>query len=343
MKFSNELEIIRRFLRDPDGDIWSDNDIQTFWDDAQQEIFTKVGFPERVHSYKYPPEWTFSYMRDWERQYADGDRYQCLSIWQARNWTVCYPWEAGYWLDSSDTPDDGSRFTHPWEAAYCTPADYVPVPLHNKFHNMKFCAFDEEPLEPIEKKQLALSDSHYRTASGTPVSYWRPDGYNNQLVPYPRPTGITWDDTSLIRSPLDSFDDAGGILTWAEGYLDESDSGIITDTIAVDGQMFMVFEAMPEDIPDDVGDWYKTEIDMPDFFSKYVRYATLERCFGADTDGFIPSLRDYWKLRKEIGLKAMKKFKAMRCTDRDYRLGGGISRARSRHPRLPSEYPEVGP
>ena len=282
-------------------------------------------------------------MYDWERQYADGDRYQCLTLWQARNAVICYPWEAGYWLDSSDTPDDGARFTHPWESAYLAPADYVPAPLHSKFHKMKFCAYDEEQLIPVDKKQLALSDSHYKTASGTPLNYWRPDEYSNQLTIYPRPASVTFDDTGLIRSPLDAFDDAGGIVTWLEGHLDESDAGIITDLLGTEDKLFMVFEAMPEDVPESPGDWYKTELDMPAFFSKYVRYATLERCFGADTDGFIPSLRDYWKLRKEIGIKSMKRFKSLRCTDRDYRLGGGIRKARSRHPRLPSEYPEVFP
>lgn len=343
MKFGNELAIIKRFLRDPDGDIWSEMDIHTFWNDSQQELFSKAGYIERAHSYKYPPEYTWAYMYEWEKQHTDGEAYQCLTTWQARNMVICYPWEAGYWLTNSDTPDDGTRFTHPWESVYASPADIVPCPLHTQFHKMKFIAYDEEPLEPIDRKQLSLEDRFYRTSEGTPVNYWRPDKEGNRFVIYPRPTSVTWDDTELIRSPLESFDDAGTILTWDEGHLDEADKGIITDTIAVDGQIFMVFEALPEEVPEDPGAWYKDDLDMPDYLSKYVRYATLERAFGADTDGFIPSLRDYWRMRKEIGLRAIKKFKSLRKTDRDYCFGGPITKTRSRHPRLPSTYPEVWP
>ena len=53
-----------------------------------------------------------------------------------------------------------------------------------------------------------------------------------------------------------------------------------------------------------------------------IEYATLERCFGADTDGYIPSLKGYWANRKKIGIEAIKLFKNMRTTDRDYRMGG---------------------
>jgi len=340
--FADELTIIRRFLRDPDGNIWSDLDILTFWNDAQQEIFSKVGYLERAHSYKYPPEWTWSYMRDWEYQHTEGDKYQCLTTWQARNAIVCYPWEAGYFLTNSGTADDGSRFTHPWESEYCTPADYVPLPLHADFHNMKFCAYDEEYLEPIDRKQLSLMDRNYRTSSGSPEYYWRPDKVTNQFVMYRRPSSMTWDDINLLRSPLDSFDDAGGIKTWAEADLDEKAEGVITDTIATDGKVFMVFEAMPGDISESPGDWYQ-ELSIPDWMSKYLRYGTLERCYGANTDGFIPSLRDYWRLRKEIGLKAIKKYKSLRRTDRDYRLGGGIQRSAKPTGRLPSTYPTTYP
>src|SRR4030042_4089235 len=121
MKFGDELAIIRRFLRDPDGDIWSDTDIHTFWNDCQQEIFSKVGYIERAHSYKYPPEYTRSYMYDWEKQYTDGTQYQCLMIWQANNEVICYPWEPGYWLTNSDTADAGARFIHPFESVYLSP------------------------------------------------------------------------------------------------------------------------------------------------------------------------------------------------------------------------------
>ncbi len=223
-----------------------------------------------------------------------------------------------------------------------TPADYVPCPLHEDFHNMKFAAYDEQPLFPIDRKKLAETDRWYKTTSGLPEAYWRPDVVSNQFVMYKRPSNATSDDDNVLGSPLDSFDDDGGIVTWSEADLDETDAGLIYDKISTDNQVFMIFEQMPTDIGEDQRDW-DDQLNIPAFFAKYVRYAALERCYGADTDGFIPSLRDYWQLRKEIGLKAIKKFKALRKTDRDYQFAGTSRRNIRPSLKLPPEYPQTYP
>lgn len=340
--FAQELTIMRRFLRDPDGDIWSSEDLRTYWNDALMELAAKAGYMERADAYSYPPKWTFSYMQDWEYAFTDGDRYQCFTNWQARNVVVCFPWESGYWLTNSDTADDGTRFTHPWESVYSSPADHVPIPLHARFHRCKFVAFDEDGITPTDRTSLASRDRFYKTASGTPLYYWRPDEESNQIVLYPRPSSVTWDDNSLLSNPFDSLSDTEGIKTYSDEHLDYQDAGIVTDTINTVGQIFMVFEAIPQEVPSDPGSWYDS-LDWPDFLSKYVRYGALERAFGADTDGFIPSLRDYWNTRKEVGIKAIKRFKTLRLTDRTFRLGGGRTIAKSRHPRLPNAYPAQYP
>ncbi len=337
--FATQLIKVRRFLRDPDGLIWTDEDVRTYYNDTLLELSSKIGFIEKVHTYKYPPEWTFSYMYDWEKQYADGDKYQCFTIWQAQNVVITYPWEATYWLTNSDTPDSGTRFTHPWESAYSAPADYVPSPFHAKFNKARFVAYNERALSPTTQGELAGKDSHYKTASGTPGWYWRPDIEGNQIVIYPRPSSITFDDGGLLRDPTEALDDAGGLNTWDEASLDERDTGIITDNIDTVDALFMVFESLPQEVTSSAGDWYTEEVDFPDIFLKYVMAGCLERCFGADNDGFIPSLRDYWRLRKEIGIKAIRKFKVLRLSDRTFQLGGNQGRRLSSHPRLPAEYP----
>lgn len=336
--FNDELTKIRRFLRDPDGNIWTDADVFAFWNDSQMEIAAKAGYMEKANTSKYPPEWIFSYMRDWEHQYADGDRYRCLLDWQARDMTACYPWEAGYFLTNSSTPDSGYRFTHPWEGISTgSPADVIPSPFHDRFHAMKFFAYDEDELTYIDRKRLAERDGFYRTASGTAAHYWIPDEQSNQFIIYPRPS-VTWDYSGLLFEPTDTYDDDGGINTWTEAEVDYADSGVITLTLDTEGMVFSVFEYIPKEV-----EAHEDEIDWPDFLVKYFRHAALERCYSADTDGFIPSLRDYWRMRKELGIKAIKRFKGMRKQDRDYRMGGGKSGTRSRHPRLPAEYPAQWP
>jgi hypothetical protein len=332
--FSDELTIMRRYLRDPDGNIWPYDDLLTYWNDAQREIALKAGMNERAESFPYPPEWTWSIAFPWEYAYSDGDRYQCLLNWDGEDATVCYPWEASYWTDTVAPADDGYRFVHPWEGFLAGPADYIPFPLHFDLHNIKYLAYDEGGLEPMDRKDISLNDSHYRTASGDPAGYWMPDSESRQAVLYPRPTSFDWDDGGLLQEPTETFDDAGGINTWSTDTTDEADAGVIVDAIPTENTVFILYQAVPRDVES-----MQDEIDIPPYLVKYVRYACLERAYGADTDGFIPSLRDYWKTRKEIGIRAIKKLEVLKRSDRDYRLGGGGRPAGSRHPRLPGEYP----
>jgi hypothetical protein len=337
--FNQTLTRVRRFLRDPDGDIWSDVDIVRYWNDAQHELAQKAAILERVSCFKWPPEFDYSFTHDWEKTYAEGTRYRCMNLWEAQGWTVCYPWEPGAALTSSTTGDDGYRFTHPFEgAAYVSPADYVPAPLNENFYKTKFCAYDNEPIDPVGQTELSADDPFYRTRSGSPEAFWRPDLYGNLMVLYPRPSSVVWQDWS----PDDTFSDTlgEGIVAWSEGELDQIDEGIITDAIDSDDAIFHVYEILPLDInPDDPGSW-GDQLDWPEWMIHWVECATLERAFGADSDGFIPSLREYWKMRKQSGINAITLFKRLREADREF-VYGGTKRAGKSRLRLPSGYPAI--
>uniref|UniRef100_A0A6M3JTQ7 Uncharacterized protein n=1 Tax=viral metagenome TaxID=1070528 RepID=A0A6M3JTQ7_9ZZZZ len=369
--FNQALTRMRRFLRDPSGSIWLDDEIRMYWNEAQLEIATKAGFIERVHAYSYPPSYTWCYLWDWEKEHIEGDMYRATHIWPTRNMSVMYPWEPGYYLSSSDTPDDGTRFTHPWESAYCSPADVVYIPLHASFHASKFAAWDETPIEPTSERDISMTDSWYKTKTGEPINYYRPDDYENDVVLYPRPSSITWDDASLqLKDTTDSLIDTlstvvtesgeelqteagdtvigdteepGGIIGYEEDSLDETDYGVVYDNVETDGHLFMVFEALPQDVDEKVDTWDDQIPDWPPYMLPVVEYATLERCFSADSDGFIPSLRDYWQMRKSVGLDTIKLFKHLKLKDRDFRLGGVSKSGRGQHPRLPSGYPAQWP
>ena len=81
---------LRRYLRDPDGDIWSDDDILLYWNQSQVEIQQKTWILARADAYRYPPEFRWSYMWDHEHTQTDGDRFQCLTQWQAGDMIVCF-------------------------------------------------------------------------------------------------------------------------------------------------------------------------------------------------------------------------------------------------------------
>ena len=343
---NESLTRMRRFLRDPDGVIWEDEAIRLNWNDSQLEVTDKIGFIEKVNAYAYPPLWTWGYQWDWEVQYIDGDKLQILNNWPTRDMIISYPWEPGYYLESMDTVDDGSRFTNPWESVYSSPADVVKIPLHEKFHKGKFVAYDELQIDPISEKEVSENDPYYKTKVGDPISYYRPNEFENTMVLYPRPSAIIWDEANLFSNDSsETFSDtlSEGIISYQDDAFDESDTGIIFDTINAEDHLFMIFEAMPDDIDDDDGTWDNDMSFWPPYMIAVIEHATLARCYGADTDGFIPSLRDYWELRKKIGIEAIKLFKLNRLTDRDFRLGGMIRPDRSAHPRLPAGYPRQYP
>ncbi len=334
---------LRRFLRDPDGHIWSDADLIRYWNDAIYEFSLKaVGLLKRVDVYRYPPAWTWVYMWDWEWQYTDGDRRRCLEEWQEGGMVVCYPWEpGGHRYDNSSTPDTsgGYRYTMPFEA-YAgggKPADPIPVPLHHRFDRAEIVAYDEEVIAPATLRGVGLEDSWYKTRTGEPSVYYRHDQSANELYLWPAPP-IAWDEWDVAET----FDDDGGLITDTEGYIDYADEGMVTDKIDPDGAILMVYDSIPTIMPtNDEGQWDDPISDWPEWAVHYLEAGTLERCFGADTDGFIPSLRDYWRNRKQIGIEVIKQWRGSSKVDRDYRLGGYSSRQGRtvRGPRLPSEYP----
>jgi hypothetical protein len=325
---------LRRKLRDPDGLIWADAELLVYWNEAAREIALKTGYLVRVEAHPYPPKYDYAYTHPWEREFIEGDGHQALLENQAGGNVICHPWEAAYWLeDAEPTGDAGMRTTQPWEVFYAdTPADVVIVPLHEQFHKMIYLAYDQEPLDGLQEHEVAQLDNFYRQTQGKPQHYYHLDQAHNRIVIYPRPGTPVWQEPDHT----DVLDDEGGIVAGSEAWLDAGDLGVAVEVIDTEGALFTVYEAMPTPLAA-VAD----EPDGPAFLAMYTEYAALERAYGADTDGFIPSLRDFWALRKKVGIEAIKRFQRLKLRGRDYRLGQGLERVRGRGPRLPEHYPAI--
>jgi len=336
--FDQSLTRIRRFLRDPDGNIWSDAQLRRFWNAAQEEIAFKTGILVRVDTYRVPPLYNYCYMHDWESEYLEGDTYQCLEYWLSGGYIVCYPWEPGSPTASSASPsDEGYRFTIPFEAGVKTCAEPIPNLLHSRFVSARIVMYDEEEITPLSMREVQAEDRYYRTRQGEATNYYRPDDYSNQLVIYPRPT-VVFDDLAVG----DIFSDTGGIVTWLSDSIDYSDYGLVTEQIETENNLLVVYEYLPYDLSEDPERW-GDDLDIPVWLTKYVEYSVLGRAYAADTDGFIPSLRDYWEFRKEAGINVLKVFMRKKLADRTFTMGGGKTRRHPRRPSLPSTYPRQYP
>jgi hypothetical protein len=416
MTWSSNLSRIRRFLRDPDGNIWSDALIKRQFNAAQKDLQRRTNFLDDVQPVHVPPRYDYSYLQDWEWPFLDSEtgNYQALKYHQQAEIVFCQRWEAqAVWgLVEATAEEEGDHFTQPWEAFMgITPGSIVPLQYPSGFHNAKFVAWDKEPIDYMTLKSIQQDDPSWATRTGLPFAYWRPDKLEDQFCLYPIPSSVTWEeevtvvpeveyiytfsfeeDEDYISGEGQNFtrednddslqylfdweldvgsrnDEAAGRGMWlfevdsgngtyAVGQVTKTDSdtessetgaildigdlivggelGIATDVISADNNVLFVYSKTPLDIAD-VND----ESDWPDFLQKYVEYGTLEAVYSADTDGQIQSLRDYWKLRYDMGIKAIERFKSLRKQDRDYRMvTKGVPGFRTRRqPRLPDAYP----
>jgi len=193
---------IRRFLRDPDGNIWSDAMIKRVFNDCQREIQQKTSFLEDIQVVNVPPTYDQSYLYDWEWTYlpsGHGPCYQAGIYVQQAEICRCYNWEhqAVYGLDS-DSSGEGSRFIHPWEAWASSPCDIVPLRFPAGFYSATMVAWDKEPIDYLDLKEISSDDSTWKTRFGATGAYWRPDELEHTFCLYPVPSSPVWDDEEII-------------------------------------------------------------------------------------------------------------------------------------------------
>ena len=129
-----------------------------------------------------------------------------------------------------------------------------------------------------------------------------------------------------------------GNITQRTGSFLTYEVGVATDVLDAAGNIVLVYDVAPVPVTG-TGD----RLDYPDFMSKYVRYGVLGRAYMANTDGYIPSLANYWNQRYRLGVKALKHYRANKARNRARRFATETLSARRtiRHPRLPDGYPVV--
>ena len=344
MSWSTELKKIRRALRDPDANIWTDSFLLQLYNDTQKDLQHKTSVLEDAAVQRIPGIYHFSYMHDWEYQYLPASLsmfYQCLS--QHDEKVFCHRWEpqtvAGI---TADVTDYGIHFTQPWEAYMGQVSGEI---MKNRFpanlRNLKYIVYDEKPIDRTTKKRVQSRDSSYVTTSGTPIAYYEFDDLDDSYVLYPQPTVSFADEVDNLSGPAWFIDDdtettTTGTVAVREGDFASGNVGASFDIIGLTNNVFMIYDVDPVDI-----EIISDEGDYPEFLRKYIRYGVISRAYGANTDGRIRSMSDYWSERYTAGILAVKKFSNNKRTDRNYRLitKGAIQRRHRRHPRLPSAYP----
>ncbi len=343
MTWGTELRKVRRYLRDPAAKIWSDELIKHVWNQSQREFQDTTDILENVVALPVPPLASMSYMHDCEYAFLDSDdtNYRCLRHHQ--NWFsfTCAADAEVLFGNSPGATEAGAGYTHPHEA-YLEQTNREPWhPWPNDLHQTKHIFFDNEPIGVTTRKAIASRDSSYIQRSGTPQEIFNYPDSDNAFSIYPRPTSFTWEDpagTGMVTFVEgDTVAVEVGAIIQRTGTMDEG-GGIAISVIDQLDNILVIYRILPKDVNSE-GDI----LSLPDYLTKYVRYRVLERLYGANTDGRIPSLARLWAARYGAGLQAVKRFIWQRKRDRDYRL---ITKDRAagrtrKHARLPDTYPAI--
>lgn len=344
MRLFEQIDIIRRFLRDPDGNLWDDDLLIDLWNQVQSDFFAQTQCLENVRALPIPPRFQISYMHDFEYGYAGADNaYRCL--YPQRSEYVCTaPWETQeYVLISGDAPAAGAWPIHPWEAWQSYQTDMLPpMPLPVTLDVTLGLYYDEEPIEPSTLKLIQSDDPSWRGREGEPHCYARTNELDNQIVLYPRPStaGVNddYDSQTAINMDGDVVGTEQGVIIRRTGTVLGSDLGAAYDIVDAEDNLLLLYRERPQEMTATTD-----EIDIPAYLHKYIRSGVISAAYLANTDGKIPSLMDYWGQRYKLGVDATKRFLRMRKQDRDYRLmaQGASASKRRRHPRLPDSYPPI--
>jgi hypothetical protein len=342
--WGSELVKARRLLRDPEGLIWTEAQLRHLWNDVQRDFQSKTSALEDVAVQRVPAVYQFAFQNDWEWRFLPGDLskfYQCLS--QYNHYVACHRWEpqAVAGIDS-EVSDYGIHFTQPWEGCMgLVPGEVLKMKFPLNFGSMKFIAYDEKPLDATRQKEVQSRDASHITREGIPVSYYPYDETEDGYVLYPRPSTnfvneIEGEGLAFYASGDDEDDTAGVIATRSTSS--DLEDGAPVDVVDLTSSVFMVYNVAPVDVAG-VGD----EPEFPGFILKYLRYGTVARAYGGNTDGRIRSLAEFWQLRYDLGIAFTQRWLRNRRQDRDYRLvtHGAPSRRSYRHPRLPDTYPAI--
>jgi len=342
--WGSELEKLRRSLRDPDGNIWTDIFLRHTYNDIQQDFQHQTKLLDDVTSQRVPQLYHYAYQHDWEYGYLPtkwSQFYQCLL--QHDYYIITHWWEAQAitGIDSAVSAY-GANFIQPWEAYMLAPGHEVKQRFPQNMNSIKFIAYDEEPIGATTKKHVQRTDPSYVTRTGNSFAYYPYDETDNSFVLYPRPSASFANDVSgegvAFYAAGDTESDTTGIIAVRDDSTPSASFGASVDIIGTVDQVFMAYSVTPNDVVN-----FDDEPDYPEFIRKYIRYGTAARAYSANTDGKIPSLSDYWQTRYDVGIRFVKQYVRNRRNDRDYQLTvkSVESRRNRRLPRLPDGYPAV--
>jgi len=252
MNWGDQLTRIRRYLRDPDGNIWSDSLLLRLYNNAQKDMQIEVGQLEDIQVFRVPSLYQESYLYDWEWRHTDntaGYVFQALNFLDQQDMVYVANWEAEQITSTGATTNDsGWYFTQPWEAfmdGVTSPGNPPPVWASSEFDKAISVYYNRDPLEAYTKKQISIDDRTWKHRTGKEMGYYRSDTLDNEILLYPKPSTVSWTDFDY-GPPIRAFSYS---QSWEEAYMTGTGNGftIADDTDEVTYNWETNYKADPGD------------------------------------------------------------------------------------------------
>ena len=223
-----------------------------------------------------------------------------------------------------------------WELFLDTPGDELKIRFPNDHRSTKHISYNRKPLDHKHKREILQKDGSYKSKTGEPVNYYV-DDLNNEFVLYPRPTNANWldGDGMALFATGDTLSQETGVMLRRYDTTLSQDGGLAVDIVDADYNVILFYERNTTDLENT-----NQTSDFPLYLRKYIEYGVIAKAYGANTDGRIKSLGEFWDARFELGISAIKKMQVRKYADRNYflRTQGAHRYTRSSRPRLPSTY-----
>lgn len=215
--FSDTETRLRRYLRDPDAEVWSQDVLIQLFNEAQHTFNKDTSVLEKVVGMHVPQNTDYTRCYLWEEDYVSGAIRRCGQYYDATEYLCLYTWEVAQIRGYTPDATDGYRSCYSWEIYTLSEVveDVDVYKLPYDYDTTTYMAFDREPLLPIDEVDLMHGDSSYRTHSGGPVFYYRiGQDEDREFAMYPRP------DTVEIQSVVDFANDVdcGYTFVWEATY-----------------------------------------------------------------------------------------------------------------------------
>ena len=230
MQWSSSETRIRKYLRDPNAKIWSQDLLIDLWNQAQDQLNKDSRLHTKILGVHVPGINNYTTTYEWEQEYLEGSIRRFGLIDAANGYTVSYEWEIPQIRGLTPVDSDGYRSSHSWEIYTISGVvDLDILKFPDDFGSPLLVAWDRERLSPTTEEEIRSRGRAYRTNSGKPTEYMLiGQDEEREFALIPRPSSVTFDTYEYSVEDVD----AGYSYDWETDYIppDAKSWGKYTDT-----------------------------------------------------------------------------------------------------------------